>query len=197
MVSRSVVGNSFRALAFFDGVWRRYGGVFSDKPPPPPPRRAVKTAPTKTADAGVEEEKQLFHENDFVESEQSRDPFRSFAKMFVSETTTSARSQRKVVLEDFGVDDLNLVGIVTGPGRNRAMFVAPGGKGTIVHRGQYIGKAEVVRGSGTNAPAYELNWRIDRIRSKDVVLIREDPAHSEIPPATRIIPLHPDKSKSL
>ncbi len=36
-----------------------------------------------------------------------------------------------------------------------------------------------------------VNWRIDRIRDSDVVFIREDPSHPEIPPTTRVIALRP------
>jgi type IV pilus assembly protein PilP len=48
---------------------------------------------------------------------------------------------------------------------------------------------------GSNGPEYQLNWRVDRIREGDVVLIREDPAQPAIPPATRVIQLHPESDK--
>jgi type IV pilus assembly protein PilP len=53
----------------------------------------------------------------------------------------------------------------------------------------------VVHIGGSNGPEYQLNWRVDRIRDGDVVLIREDPAQPAIPPATRVIPLHPEADK--
>ena len=40
-----------------------------------------------------------FQETEFAESERSRDPFRSFAKMFVDEARTKIKSQREVVLD--------------------------------------------------------------------------------------------------
>jgi type IV pilus assembly protein PilP len=56
-------------------------------------------------------------------------------------------------------------------------------------------RPDVVHVGGPSGHEYEINWRVDRIRDGDVVLIREDPAHREIPPATRVIPLHPEADK--
>jgi type IV pilus assembly protein PilP len=131
-------------------------------------------------------------EIEFGESERSRDPFRSYEQTFVEESRSSAKSQRQVVLSDHSVDELKLVGIVTGVADAKAMLVDPGGKGHVVHRGQFIGRAEIVHGDSKGAPAYEVNWRIDRIRDGDIVLVREDPKNPEVPSATRVIPLHPD-----
>ena len=75
------------------------------------------------------------------------------------------------------------------------MFVDPSGKGTVVYRGTVESRPEVVHIGGSNGPEYQLNWRIDRIRDGDVVLIREDPAQPAIPPATRVVPLHPEADK--
>jgi len=174
------------------------GEMFSDKPPPPPPRRGPPAAASATApDAGADaEEKVVFREDDFVETDLSRDPFRSFSKLFKQENTTAARTQREVLLDRYSVDELKLVGIVTGGAEHRAMFVDPTGTGWIIHRGQYIGKAELVRGSGPGSASYELNWRVDRIREGDIVLVREDPAHSDVPPATRVILLRPEDTAS-
>jgi hypothetical protein len=33
---------------------------------------------------------------------------------------------------------------------------------------------------------------VDRVRSQDVVLVRDDPAQPGIPPSTKVIPLHPE-----
>ena len=49
---------------------------------------------------------------------------------------------------------------------------------------------------GTNGTDYQVNWRVDRVREGDIVLIREDPAQPNIPPATRVIPLHPEALKA-
>ncbi len=104
-------------------------------------------------------------------------------------------NQRKVALADYSVDELKLVAIVTGGDQSRAMFVDPTGKGTVVYKGSFVCRSEVVHIGGSNGPEYQLNWRVDRIREGDVVLIREDPAQPAIPPATRVIPLHPESEK--
>jgi type IV pilus assembly protein PilP len=104
-------------------------------------------------------------------------------------------NQRKVELAQYSIDELKLVAIVQGADRPRAMFIDPSGKGTVVYKGTFICRPEVVHIGGSNGPEYQLNWRVDRIRDADVVLIREDPAQPAIPPATRVIPLHPEQDK--
>src|SRR5690348_7752945 len=52
-----------------------------------------------------------FQETDFAEGERSRDPFRSFAKSFAEEARTKVKSQREVILDQYAVDELKLVGI--------------------------------------------------------------------------------------
>ena len=191
-------------IALFAGLLVLGGAGCDDKtsnaPPPPPPRRGPeKDKKAAEADAGGDAAAAplVFREEDFVETELSRDPFRSFARMFAEENKTAAKTQREVLLDRYAVDDLKLVGIVTGTAEHRAMLVDPTGTGWIVHRGQFIGKAELVRGTGSNGASYELNWRVDRIRDGDVVLVREDPAHSDIPPATRVIPLRPEETAAI
>ncbi len=131
-------------------------------------------------------------EVEFNESERSRDPFRSYAQRFIEEARTMTKSQRQVVLADYGIDELRLVGIVSGVTDARAMLVDPTGRGHVVRRGQFVGKAEIVEGDAQGAPAYEINWRIDRIRDSDLVLVREDPKNPEVPSSTRVIVLHPE-----
>jgi len=130
-----------------------------------------------------------FHEDDFGETERSRDPFRSFAKLFSEQGKTRVKSQRLVLLDRYAVDDLKLIGLVTRTDIPRAMLVDPSGRGWVVVKGQFLGRAEVVHAGGPGGVDYELNWRVDRIREGDLVLIREDPAHADIPPATRVIAL--------
>jgi len=131
-------------------------------------------------------------ESDFAESERSRDPFRTYISSFVEEGATEVKSQRKVVLDQYPIDELKLVGIVTRIHPPRAMLVDPSGKGHVVKRGQFVGRAELVQAGGLAGSAYEVNWRVDRIRPTDVVLIREDPKRPDVPSATRVIALHPE-----
>ncbi len=135
-----------------------------------------------------------YTENDFVESDRNRDPFRSYLVQSQPMNKT-ALNQRKIELSQYSLDELKLVAIVTGGDQSRAMFVDPSGKGTVVYKGSFVCRPEVVHIGGSNGPEYQLNWRVDRIRSGDVVLIREDPAQPAIPPATRVIPLHPENEK--
>jgi len=135
--------------------------------------------------------RQEFAEAEFTETERSRDPFRSYAHKFVEEVKGTVRSQREVVLSEFAVDDLKLVGIVTRITPARAMLVDPSGKGHVVHRGDFVGRADVVQLGGQSGSTYQLNWRLDRIRDGDVVLVREDPNNPDVPAATKVIPLRP------
>lgn len=128
---------------------------------------------------------------DFNESARSRDPFLSFASAFANEAKKRVRSQREVVLDQYSLDELKLAGLVTRIRPSRAMLIDPTSKGHFVVEGQFIGRSEVVRG-GESGADYEINWRIDRIRENDIVLVREDPANPDVPSATRVIPLRPD-----
>jgi len=134
-------------------------------------------------------------EAEFTESERSRDPFRSFLSVFKEETKGSAKSQREVVLSQFGIDELKLIGIVTRAEPAKAMLVDPHGTGHVVQRGQFVGKADIVQAAGRTGASYEINWRVDRIRDGDIVLIREDPSNPDVPSATRVIPLRPEGSE--
>lgn len=158
---------------------------------PPPESVASADVAAATEDAGPP--KVEFQESDFSETERSRDPFRNFASLFAEEAKTSVRSQREVLLDQFSVDELKLIGLVTRISPARAMLVDPTGKGHVVLRGQFIGRAERVQ-SGSSGAEYEINWRLDRIREDDIVLVREDPTHPDVPSATRVIPLRPEST---
>jgi type IV pilus assembly protein PilP len=154
---------------------------------PPPVRGPAAVAAAPSASAAMP--KMELHEDDFAETERSRDPFRSFAKQFSEQGKTRVKSQRQVLLDHYAIDDLKLIGLVTRTDTPRAMLLDPTGRGWVVTRGQFIGRPEVVHAGGPGGVDYELNWKVDRIREGDLVLVREDPAHSDIPPATRVIAL--------
>ena len=167
----------------------------SDKVTPPPPPPPVVRAPAAAPDAGLAAttvKVAEYGENDFVENDRNRDPFRSFVTIFTEKTVRRAENQRIVVLEQYAVDELKLVAIVTGGEYPRAMVIDPKNKGWVIKKGDFIGRAEIVHTGGTNGADYQLNWRVDRVRDGDVVLIRQDPAQPGIAPATRVIPLHPE-----
>jgi len=162
------------------------------------PKPAPKAAPAPVASA-VPTPKIELKEDDFVESDRSRDPFRSFASAFVEQAArTQVRSQRNVLIDKYSVDELKLVGLVTRAEPPRAMLVDPSGKGWVVTRGQLIGRAEIVHASGPGGADYEVNWRVDRIREGDIVLVREDATRHDLPSATRVIPLRtPEEEERL
>jgi type IV pilus assembly protein PilP len=151
---------------------------------------AGSAAPGAAADAGMP--KIDFQEAEFAENERSRDPFRNYAGVFVEEARTKVKSQREVVLDQYSIDELKLIGIVTRIQPAKAMLVDPTGKGHVVVRGQFVGRPEVVQGGGSAGASYEINWRVDRIRDGDIVLVREDPTNPDVPSATRVIPLRPE-----
>ncbi len=132
-------------------------------------------------------------ETEFTESERSRDPFRSFANSFAADAKTSVKPQVHVILDQYALDELKLIGIVTRAEPAKAMLVDPTGKGFVVQRGQFVGRPETVQAAGASGSVYEVNWRVDRIRPGDVVLVREDPSNPDVPTATRVIPLRPDE----
>lgn len=134
-----------------------------------------------------------FAENDFVESDRNRDPFRTFIATFAPpESKRVAQNQRAVVLPQFSIDELKLVAIVTGGDYPRAMVIDPGGKGWVLKRGDFVGRPEIVHIGGANGADYQLNWRVDKVRDGDLVFLREDPAQPGIPPASRVVTLHPE-----
>lgn len=162
----------------------------------------TKSAPAATANAAADAGAVLaqpplprveFAENDFVESDRNRDPFRSYASIFApQENKHVTQNQRAVILGQFSIDELKLVAIVTGGEYPRAMVVDPGGKGWVIKRGDFVGRPEIVHTGGANGADYQLNWRVEKVRDGDVVLTREDPAQPGIPPASRVITLHPE-----
>lgn len=136
-------------------------------------------------------------ENEFTESDRNRDPFRSYASMFVEQAKRPTVNQRAVLLSQYAIDELKLVAIVTGGEYPRAMLVDPTSKGWIVRKGDFIGRPDVVHTGGTNGSDYQLNWRVDRVRDGDIVLTREDPAQPGVAPATRVIPIRTEAEEAL
>jgi type IV pilus assembly protein PilP len=149
-----------------------------------------KAAPAEEAEAKVLQPRE-YDETDFVESEDSRDPFREFSQLFVRRARTqSSEIQRKIKASQFALDELKLSGIIS-RGRPAVMLTDPSGFGWILYTGDFVGKPELIATGGTDGQEVAINWRVDRIRDTDVVFIREDSAHPDIPPTTRVIPLYP------
>lgn len=160
------------------------GGGGPGQPPPPDPAAQAESA----ADAGIA---LSYRDEDFVEAETNRDPFRSFAQMFVARPTREP-VQREVVMPRTAIEEMTLIAIVSGMASPSAMLVDRDGTGYTVHRGDYLGRPEVVQTGGEDTVPITLNWRVDRIRPGEVVLTRDDPTAPNRPPLTRVIPLHDD-----
>ncbi len=168
------------------------------KPPVKPVPGAVAApgaAPAATASAGPSPTanmpplpKRDFQERDFAESDSNRDPFRGFAADLAQQYKKSFVLQRKVLVDRYTLEELKLVGIVTG-NPSRALLIDPTGFGWIAKVGDFVGKPELVHAGGPAGADVPINWRVDRIRGADVVFVREDPSHPEIPPTTRVIAL--------
>jgi type IV pilus assembly protein PilP len=170
------------------------GGTNNVSAPPPPVARAAQQV---VVDAGAPAVPKAveFSENDFAENDHNRDPFRSYASLFIDKGNKVVKNQLPVVLPQYSIDEMKLVAIVMSGDYPRAMLLDPTGTGWVVKRGDYLGRPDTVHTGGTNGTDYQLNWRVDRVRDGDIVLSREDRALNA-PPATRIIPLHPEADKN-
>ena len=171
------------------------GAGCEDEPPPTTDGGGDSSTATAAASASAssqaaeEEAPVAFSEADFVESEESRDPYREYTSLFVRPIDDlNQELGRKVKAPMYALDELKLVGIISRT-NDRAMLVDPKGYGWIVHTGDFLGRAELVSTGGTEAQEVPLNWKVDRIRPNDVVFVREDPARPQIARSTRVFPL--------
>src|SRR6201999_776979 len=128
--------------------------------------------------AANEAASRVFKDSDFTESEQNRDPFRSFLD---SRSKAPMAPTRVVLMPNTPVDAMRLIAIVTGIDQPRAMIVDEKGVGYVTTRGDFVGKADVVQSVGGENLPVMLNWRVDRIRENEVVLAREDPTGPDRP----------------
>jgi type IV pilus assembly protein PilP len=190
-------------------------GCGDDPPPPPKPAASAPAAPAGSAPTTTAAEapgpagsgragaaanpsanplgelpERVFTEADFAETDKNRDPFRGFASVFAQQARGKTNIQRQVVVDRYALDELKLAGVIT-RAEPRALFIDPNNVGWVIHTGDYVGKPEIVRAGGAAGIDVAINWRVDRIRDGDVVFVREDPAHPEIAPITRVVPLFP------
>jgi hypothetical protein len=131
-----------------------------------------------------------FRDEDFVEGDTNRDPFRNYAAMFMPSTAEIARPQRDVIMPDVPLEEMRLIAIVSGVASPSAMIEDNTGTGFTVHRGDFLGREDVVNAGGTEGLPITLNWRVDRIHAGEVILTREDPTAPNRVPLTRVMPLH-------
>ena len=158
-----------------DAIGRSGPGMSSG--PAPAPAVAVKP---KAPDAYG------FKDEDFVESERNRDPFRSYVTAFKPRNQEAqAETQRSVIMPNTAVEEMKLIAVISGLTRPKAMLTDSSGVGYVVQRGDYIGRPKVFQTTGS--VAMTLNWRVDRIRDNEVVLTRQDPSDPSRLPLSRII----------
>lgn len=168
--------------------------------PAPKGKPASKAAAAASAQAASTADlpplpKVQFQEEDFAENDRNRDPFRSYEDLFVEKSDRRSLQRAKVLLEEYSLDDLKLIGVITRIVPAKAMVVDPSGKGHVIERNNLVGRAERVR-AGSSNDEFEINWRVDRIRESDVVFVREDPANPDVPSATRVLSLRTQEEEN-
>ena len=131
-----------------------------------------------------------YRDEDFVEGDTNRDPFRNYASTFVPSTTEIVRPQRDVIMPDTALEEMRLIAIVSGIASPSAMIEDSLGTGYTVHRGDFVGREDVVNAGGTEGLPITLNWRVDRIHAGEVILTRDDPTAPNRVPLTRVMALH-------
>lgn len=101
---------------------------------------------------------------DFTESDRSRDPFRSFAQNWVPrESNENALPLENIKLANFSLDDLKVIAIVVGVANPYAMLVDTSGAGTIIRRGDHVGRPDTIVSPGENGGPHQVPWRVARI----------------------------------
>jgi type IV pilus assembly protein PilP len=155
---------------------------------------AVAVAPAP-AEPGAPVKQRELPESAFVETDENRDPFRSYIQVFNLVAAISPEElepRQPVILEEHELDALRLIAIVSGEGGNpRAMLVDPDGKGWVIRRGDFVGRGERIR-LGPGQPEREINWRVVRIRPDRVILVRDDPVQMG-PQVTHVLRLYPEE----
>jgi hypothetical protein len=152
---------------------------------------AAGAAGSAAAEGPKERELLVFKDETFVESIRNRDPFRIYAQTFRSKAPEEM--QRRVLMPTTAVEEMELIGIITGLPRPKAMLLDPSGMGHVVERGDYVGRPKVIQATGSVSMA--LNWRVDRIRENEVVLTQQDPADPTRTGFTKIITLREEVAK--
>jgi Tfp pilus assembly protein PilP len=85
--------------------------------------------------------RKTLRDDDFLENEdRNRDPFRSYMRLFIGKEGPRA-PKVPAIFDKFALEELTLIGIVSGDAIPRAMFRDPGGLGQTIKRGDYISKA--------------------------------------------------------
>ena len=97
---------------------------------------AVQTAEQRTAIL----RRKVLRDEDFIESDTNRDPFRSFLSLFVTKAVATTRAT-PAIFDKFALEELSLIAVVSGTDKPMAMFRDPGGLGQVIKRGDYLSKS--------------------------------------------------------
>ena len=153
------------------------------RPAAPAPAAAAPGDPATVAAARLTLlRRKTLRDEDFQENEErNRDPFRSYLRLF---TNTPGPKTPKVpaIFDKFALEELTLIGIVSGDAVPRAMFRDPGGLGQTIKRGDYISKSAA---------------RVTKILSDRVILeLNEVMANGETKPLERPILVNPEGAQN-
>ena len=84
--------------------------------------------------------RKVLRDEDFVESDSNRDPFRSFLSLFIDKAPVARRTV-PAIFDNFALEELSLIAVVSGTDKPFAMFRDPGGLGQVIKRGDYLSKS--------------------------------------------------------
>jgi len=84
--------------------------------------------------------KKTLRDEDFIEAENNRDPFRSHITLFIDQRRTPVKTV-PAIFDKFALEELTLIAIVSGNESPLAMFRDPGGLGQVLRRGDYLSKS--------------------------------------------------------
>ncbi len=162
-------------------VFRKPGA----KAGPALPGTSARSAPKPKRELMEKVRKRPFSDQDFVDSEQNRDPFRSFLSDY---SGIKVVTQYNIKLPKYSLDEVKLIAIVgpvtegsreeTGYTQARAMFLDPTGTGVSVVRGEHISKADAKV------------TRIDAEKGKVYVELKQDPTDPKTKMIERVLELH-------
>jgi Tfp pilus assembly protein PilP len=116
--------------------------------PAPAAAPAAAAAPAPPADPAAALAQRLtllrrktLKDDDFQDDdERNRDPFRSYLRLFTAKEGPKA-PKVPAIFDKFALEELTLIGIVSGDANPRAMFRDPGGMGQSIKRGDYVSKS--------------------------------------------------------
>jgi len=84
--------------------------------------------------------RKVLRDEDFIESDINRDPFRPFLSLFVTKSVATPRAT-PAIFDKFALEELSLIAVVSGTDKPMAMFRDPGGMGQVIKRGDYLSKS--------------------------------------------------------